>query len=508
MTRVDAAMALLVVSLLPPPVIACPVAEARCHDPDEIVVLARRRPMMVRADVTVQGRCVDALWQEYLEDFFSYLDRDDDDLLSEREFRRGPSPAHLHRQRGGGLYPRIGEPSAVVGEADRNQDGSVAFAEFAAYYREGGVGPLALVTNTHAPFATEHHTREMMRVIDGDGDGMLSSAELRRARESLARLDLNDDELLTCDEVASGGPADEGPPQPLFINRLPGGTSPPQRIDDVRAALHGRYGLPLDHDAFHRLDRPVDCSVEVSPLGGECRLDAPSRLGPHLVVPMPDHGGRVTIEVTTVQPGLAAGIRHVFLQQFAAARDARPEGSADAGPAGDRFALIRSLHSFADRNEDGELTEAEVMRCVDLHVSLLSHTVTLAVTSGHLGLFTLFDENGDGRLTLDEIHSAPDRVSQWDSDGDDLLTAAELPYDFTLQFALGQGAPRARPRGDTVPLAAAPRWFELLDRNADRRVSPREFVGSAELFRRFDRDRDGLLAPAEATMVDGETFTP
>ena len=37
-----------------------------------------------------------------------------------------------------------------------------------------------------------------------------------------------------------------------------------------------------------------------------------------------------------------------------------------------------------------------------------------------------------------------------------------------------------------------------MDRNGDGDVSPAEFIGSAEDFRRLDPDRDGLISTEEA----------
>ena len=50
---------------------------------------------------------------------------------------------------------------------------------------------------------------------------------------------------------------------------------------------------------------------------------------------------------------------------------------------------------------------------------------------------------------------------------------------------------------------AAPLWFQKMDRNFDDDLSPREFIGSDEDFRKLDTDGDGLISSEEARQYRG-----
>lgn len=43
-----------------------------------------------------------------------------------------------------------------------------------------------------------------------------------------------------------------------------------------------------------------------------------------------------------------------------------------------------------------------------------------------------------------------------------------------------------------------PQWFRRMDRNQDRDVSAREFLGPIAVFEKLDTDNDGLLSADEA----------
>jgi hypothetical protein len=120
------------------------------------------------------------------------------------------------------------------------------------------------------------------------------------------------------------------------------------------------------------------------------------------------------------------------------------------------------------------------------------------------------DQVPDGRLGIREMRGAGARLRALDRNGDGTLQPTELPESLTVTIGRGNAVFGARPPvvvPGTSPAAggAGPKWFVHMDRNGDGDVSPREFPGPVETFRRLDRDGDGLLDANEAAQAAGES---
>ena len=166
-----------------------------------------------------------------------------------------------------------------------------------------------------------------------------------------------------------------------------------------------------------------------------------------------------------------------------------------------------------DRDGDGRVTEEELRAWVALATESAGCVPAVSVADNGRALFEMLDVNNDGRLTLRELRGAWARLAPYDHDGDGAISREEIPQQFQLtvleagvdpnvfqQQLAQQQAPVAQPQPPRIE--RGPLWFRKMDVNGDGDVSPREFLGSLEDFKRIDTDGDGLISVEEAEAFD------
>jgi Ca2+-binding EF-hand superfamily protein len=223
---------------------------------------------------------------------------------------------------------------------------------------------------------------------------------------------------------------------------------------------------------------------------------------------------RIELRVNGDRPHAMPHLRQQYLAQFHAA-DIGKKGHLtfkDAQVAGyfpTQFALL-------DQNGDGQLTEKELIAYLDQvqerQARALTSVVSVLVSEEGQGLFDLLDRNRDGKLGLREVRGASRLLAQLGKEKEG-LARADVPRSYQVAIGLcqasfnragGQGV--LTPRG--MPLLtldwSRPNliWFHKMDRNRDGDISPREFLGSREDFRRLDTDGDGLISLEEALQAE------
>ncbi len=167
-----------------------------------------------------------------------------------------------------------------------------------------------------------------------------------------------------------------------------------------------------------------------------------------------------------------------------------------------------------DHDGDGRMTEEELRAWVALGTESAGCVPTVSVADNGRALFELLDANNDGRLTLREMRGAWARLAPYDHDGAGSISRDEIPQQFQLtvveaavdpnsfpQQMAQQQAPIAQP-AQPARIERGPLWFRKMDVNGDGDVSPREFLGSLEDFKRIDTDGDGLISVEEAEAFD------
>ena len=502
-TRITAALSVLAAALLiafgapaadPPQ----PKPAAPADDAQDFVFLGESRPVLVRLHVQIDGRSLQAGWDECIDYLFAYLDVNKDGVLSKEELERAPTadqfvgagPEAAFGPRGGG------GPAAVKFEAvDADGDGKVTRAELAAYYRKNGFAPFqfSFPSSQGNPFASfaalygggrvepsvEDVRKAIFDLLDTDKDGKLSKAELEAAPSVLLKLDENEDEIITPHElvpdagdkgnglaamIAMGPPtAKRESSSPQLVPVLKPGEVPA----DLAKRLTERYAkgakeekkqlrwkdLGLDDATVKQLDTNGDGIVDDGELGGFVKrtpdLELVLRVGKKK-----DAQKRLEMVTGDGRSPLAGKLALTDAAGLLDLGRDRAELLPNDPPAPERIALMRQEYAArfrqADANGDGVLDAEEARK-------------------GRFGnLFKAMDRSGAGKVTEKDMAAYFDHLEE-------------------LQKRVAAGCV-------TLTLSDQSRGlFDLLDADRDGRLSVYEMRQAPKLLKQLGKEEQGFL---------------
>jgi Ca2+-binding EF-hand superfamily protein len=463
-------------------------------DAHDFVFLGESRPVLVRLHVHLDGRSLQAAWDDCIDYLFRYLDVNNDGVLTKEELERAPTADQLS---GGarGFAAFGGGPAAglKLEAVDSDGDGKVTRAELAAYYRKsgfapfqfnfGGAGanPLAMVAVLYGGGRPEPSVEAVSKAIfdllDTNKDGKLSKEELEAAPDVLLKLDADEDEMITPKELvpdtglggnalgamlAMGGPGNRE--QATSSPQLVPVTKPGEVPADLVRRVRERYGKPeqklkwkdlgLDDATVKQLDANGDGVADDDEVGAFVKrtpdVELVLRLGKKKdtessLEVVPQKGGSPLAEKLRVRDGLA--------QLDLGPTRAEFRGDDQAPP--DRIALMRQDYQAqfrqADTNGDGVVDAAEAR-----------------ANRRFNRLFKVMDRDGDGKVTEKEFAAYFDHLEE-------------------LQKRVAAGS---------VILALSDQsrgLFDLLDTDRDGRLSVREMRQAPKLLAQLDRTGKGHL---------------
>jgi Ca2+-binding EF-hand superfamily protein len=540
----------------------------------DIVYFAESQPVLIRVHVRMDGKPISKLWDDCVTKVFQYLDTNGDGFLDKDEVQRVPPPAALFGM-------GAGEPPTLH-ELDADGDGKVSRDELAAYYRRHGATPfqvpgrasrnsldadtVALIELERAlldeELALQGKLRQgqrpaetvndaLFRILDTNGDGKLSREELLAAPAVLAKLDRNDDEMITPDEIlprmAQGGDG-RLVARVTYYNATgqrgrSGGpfwmAQPGESKIELGQELLRRYGkegkqgqrptrltqqeLSLDRATFAKLDvdgngfldteelarfaqRTPDLEIRID-LGAKASVELLKQGRPLEAKVRQGNGGILMLELgdtrldlkalalEKVDKALAAKqVREQYLAEFKRA-DADGNGYLDMAEAM-RSPLYRNLFKVMDRDGDGKLFEKEVIAYLDavqeLQAAARLGCASVDLTSEGKGLFELLDTDGDGRLSVRELRNAVKLIADLDRDGDGCISKTEIPRCSQASFRMG---PAAGGGGDLGYYKTAQAL--TVRGGSGNRTQPARPARGPEWFRKMDRNGDGDVSRRE-----------
>jgi Ca2+-binding EF-hand superfamily protein len=530
------------------------------QDSYDLVFLGDAGPVLIRLHIRIDGKPLRQAWDDFLDGLFRYLDRDGNGVLSQEELQRVPQPQFLLSLLGGNLSDRPSPASRFMPEPQLSLvPDQVTRAGLASYYRLSGIEPFTAYIQDKTKQA-EMLTDVLFKTLDLNRDGKLSKNELLAAASSLCVLDVNDDELISVQEILPNADGNQGsqPMQREAFKPLSKSTafillSQDDSPTHLAAILLDRYDkdqnqklsrtemsleprifdqLDLNHDGeldsdelARFLDRQpiaIELSVPFCASDGQGSVDVYDRLhaavtgspvrrteNRPLVIRLP--GVRIDLQAGSGLRTDSSSVRQSLLSAFETA-DVDKRGYLDNRQIqGNPF--LASL--FPGTEGEGKVSREEFAALVDLLDKAGASSAVLTITDQGRGLFDLLNTHQDGRLRQRELKLAWARLAPWDRDGDSQIARAEIPQQFHLHLSqspsadamqLASGATLAitSPERKPAERVRGPLWFQKMDRNGDGEVSLREWLGSKEDFQRMDTNGDGFISPEEAERADAE----
>ena len=494
--------------------------------PRDVIFLAEDRPIFVRFRLMVGDRPWEAAWPESIQAIYACLDRDGDGMLTTKEADKAALAALIRLSTSG---------VTAIGELDQDpKDGMISTDEFATALRPL-IGPFQSLVGRVA----NRRTDALFDHLDRDKDGQLTRLELAAIAGSLRRFDLDDNEMISPDELEPfNNPAIAVQAETAASRQARFTTTPPvvervagesslrlsrlllKKYDKGPARPDGKLSpeeFAIDPQTFASTDTsgdgtlnteelrryldgsPVDLELEIAFSADDSgqavtRVGNQDRLSKGVEVRQLGGGdielaiGRVRIDIHVDGGAIAAKEARTILNRRFQASDTNKNGYLEnkeltglnsAGP-------LAGLTAVIDRDADGKLYPQELADFLDRQFAIARGRVVITTSEQGRAIFGILDRDRDLRLSARELMRTVDRVISWDSDGDGRVSADEIPYHLQVTITRGELSGLAfNGAAGAVPVL-----------QAMSSLPPRLTVGP-EWFRLMDRNGDGDISRRE-----------
>ena len=520
-------------------------AEEPLHNAQRLLVLLAEGPILMDVYLWIDGEPYVQALANLIDHIVAEGDTDDDGVSTWDEL--ADNPKVKYGQFGNLSFEKPMERKRLIDLYDTNRNGRVDANEVPRMVtRNRGKSQAFSVFRSYYTGKSSRTDSYMRKLLDADSDGVISTAEMKSASQNIFKLDVDDDEIVSQQELL--------PSEQLMANNRPGmqqRRSPGQpgvflinentQWNQLIFALEQVYsfGAPLQPEIFSadnvigKLDENKNQSVTMKELEQLATLESINQLeirlgeleenqtklswAPGIDAENPDElepeqkAGALILSNSqdqlsvTVRDDVVAGTPtqqlDFLFQQYDGDKNNYLE--ADEYPEGGN--PLRLSFAAIDTDGDKKLYKEEITQAMKTRDWSTRCQIRLQGAGQQDALFASVDLNADGRLSAREVAQLSQSLAAFDKNQNGTVEFDELPASSGIQFYRGSD--------DNVNLAvpniamtvadpaseepARPQWHRSMDYNRDGDVSPREFLGNPDQFKKLDADQDGFISSAE-----------
>lgn len=492
----------------------------------DVLYLSDARPVALRLRITSDGQPLPAAWGQFADALFTVLDKDKSGKLDEKELGRLQPTLGL-------LAVRSLPPLRVVPNPNMSR---TAFAE---HLKKNDLGPFRLspaIANSPRSLnngfrrggtpTTEDLDKALLELLDTNKDGKLSTAELAAAPTTLGKLDIDENEMLSTDEILR-----RPGPLPFFVQDvMVGNQSPSPGVELFPLARKGGDRMLARRMLARYGPKPKGANQDIFRGGGSgsgppgVSSTPPARrltrkelgLGEEMFAALDQDGDGALDTEELARFGQSAGVEvELAFRLGTLDKRTRPVEVIAAGTAPVKTSATPRGTEVAVEVPGVRLDLMAGGRVEAVPPPAAGEKPQSAFRRRYMTIFRTFDSDMNGYIDSTEARRVPffrDLFPALDQDGDGKL------FEKELVAVIDELEPVAAAAGTgvvSVEVAEAGRGLlGLFDADGDNRLSVRELRGMAQLVERFDANGDGAISPGEvprrfeATLARGLSATP